>query len=411
MDLKVKVRLHRVQAAFHHSKAIYRGFVGGRGAGKSTIGAYDLIRRAKAGRLYGAYAPTYPMMRDATLRAFLEQAEKLHFLADVNRSEMRATLGNGAEVLFRSLDDPEKARGPNLSGAWIDEASLCKREAFDIIIAALRGEGEQGWLTATFTPKGTQHWTFDVFGHPAANKDIALFRARTTDNPFLPATFYDAVRSQYSEKMVEQELEGAFIDIEGGAFQPDKVDLMFRPELGDWDGTDGQYLEAEPPQAGATYSTGADWARKRDWTEIVTVRLDCWPAKIVAFEKMRRLPWPVMVGKFDERLRRYPGDAAHDATGLGDVVSGYVTVEAEDVILVGRTRADTLSNWVNAVERGEVVAPFIRSLYNEHKFCSYEDLYGAGHPPDGVVACALAWRPMAEPAGAELVVVELPLMR
>ncbi len=38
------------QDKFLKSKAFIRGFVGGRGAGKSFVGAYDLIKRAKKGR-------------------------------------------------------------------------------------------------------------------------------------------------------------------------------------------------------------------------------------------------------------------------------------------------------------------------------------------------------------------------
>ncbi len=212
--LTATINLHPTQAAFLRSDALYRGFVGGRGAGKSWVGSYDLIRRAKPGRLYGAYAPTYPMLRDASYRTFTNLARELHFLRDLNRSELRATLGNGAEVLFRSLDDPERARGPNLSGAWIDEASLVERAAFDIIIACLREGGESGWLSATFTPKGRQHWTFDVFGQQRPN--TALYHCRTLDNPFLPGEFAANLRAQYTAQFAEQELEGAFIDLEGG---------------------------------------------------------------------------------------------------------------------------------------------------------------------------------------------------
>jgi len=119
----------------------------------------------------------------------------MHFLREINKSELRVTLGNGAEVLFRSVDDPERARGPNLSGAWLDEASLMDAEAYSIIIACLREGGEQGWLSATFTPKGKGHWTYDVFGSQRPNS--ALFTARTVDNPFLPATFAETLRAQY----------------------------------------------------------------------------------------------------------------------------------------------------------------------------------------------------------------------
>ncbi len=46
----------------------------------------------------------------------------------------------------------------------MDEASLSKQEAYDILIGRLREGGEQGWLSATFTPKGKTHWTYKKFG-------------------------------------------------------------------------------------------------------------------------------------------------------------------------------------------------------------------------------------------------------
>lgn len=211
------ISLHQAQKAFRESDALYRGFVGGRGVGKSFIGAYDLLRRAKPNRLYGAYAPTYPMLKDASFRTFMALGAQLRFIRAVNHSDLRVTLGNGAEVIFRSLDDPERARGPNLSGGWVDEASLVVREAYSIVIACLREAGEAGWLSATFTPKGKQHWTYEVFGLGAPN--TALFHAKTTDNPFLPPEFYQAVRSQYTAQYAAQELSGEFVDLAGALFK------------------------------------------------------------------------------------------------------------------------------------------------------------------------------------------------
>ncbi len=211
------ISLHPAQQAFIDSPALYRGFVGGRGAGKSFIGSFDMILRAQPARLYGVYAPTYPMLRDSSWRSFMAMGRQLKYVKSINKSEMRVTLGNGAEVLFRSVDDPEKARGPNLSGAWLDECSLMDRDAYSILIACLREGGEQGWLSATFTPRGKQHWTYDVFG--AGKPNTALFQSRTVDNPFLPAEFAATLAEQYPSQFARQELGGEFVDLIGGVFK------------------------------------------------------------------------------------------------------------------------------------------------------------------------------------------------
>lgn len=209
------IGLHRAQLAFRRSPAIYRGFVGGRGVGKTWIGAYDLCRRALPDRLYMVAAPTYPMMRDSSLRSFDGIARGLGFLRQLTQSagSAHAILGNGAQVLFRSADNPDRLRGPNLSGAWLDEAGDMCEEAYLIVIGCLREAGEQGWLSATFTPRGRQHWTYRVFGEGRENTE--LFHARTRENPFVHAAFEDTLRTQYTSAFAEQELCGMFVDLQG----------------------------------------------------------------------------------------------------------------------------------------------------------------------------------------------------
>jgi predicted phage terminase large subunit-like protein len=221
------VRLHPAQQAFLHSNSLFRAFAGGIGSGKSWAGSYDLIRRAKAGHLYLVCAPTYSMLSDATFRSFLAVAQDLVVVepSEVKRSAPPAVrLRTGAEVLFRSADDPERLRGPNLSGVWLDEASLMVQDAFTITIGRLREAGEQGWLTATFTPKGRKHWTYETFA--AGRPDTAMFRARTADNPFLPPNFEATVRAQYTSTVAAQELDSEFIDAGGTLFKRDWFQVL-----------------------------------------------------------------------------------------------------------------------------------------------------------------------------------------
>src|SRR5262245_9997606 len=162
----LRIKLHPAQRDFLRSSALFRALVGGIGSGKSWAGAYDMLRRAKPGRLYCVVSPSYGMLSDSTFRSFETLARQLGVADrdDVKKSAPPAIrLKTGAEVLFRSADDPERLRGPNLSGVWMDEASLMAVEAFTILIGRLREGGEQGWLSATFTPKGLSHWTFETF--------------------------------------------------------------------------------------------------------------------------------------------------------------------------------------------------------------------------------------------------------
>ena len=215
------VQVYLKQQRFLESKALLRAFVGGIGSGKSWIGALDLLRRAKPGRLYLVTAPTYPMLSDATFRSLTGLARQCEVVGPGDAKESPTPsikLINGAEVLFRSTDNPEMLRGPNLSGVWMDEASLSKREAFDILVGRLREGGEQGWLTATFTPKGKIHWTYKVFG--AGGPDVELIHAESGENPFLPPEFVENVRKRYTAQQIRQELGGAFVEGGGNHYFP-----------------------------------------------------------------------------------------------------------------------------------------------------------------------------------------------
>jgi len=256
--------LHQAQYRFHHSPARYRGFVGGRGAGKSWIGAYDLAKRALSpegrGRLFLVAAPTYPMLADSSLRTMIEVLKLLgaYDLDSIKRQPPAITLPNGSEILFRSADDPERLRGPNLSGVWLDEASLMHADAYGVAIATLRERGEPGWLSATFTPKGLGHWTYETFA--TGKPETELIRAKTRENPFLDSAFVSSLESQYSDRTALQELEGEFVDQEGAEWPAEH----FGPHIwweGDWPQIANRIIAVDP-------SKGRD-SRQGDYSAII----------------------------------------------------------------------------------------------------------------------------------------------
>jgi predicted phage terminase large subunit-like protein len=218
---EVAAQLFPAQRDFRHSKALYRCLAGGIGVGKSWIGALDMLLRSKPNCTYMVICPTYEMLKTSSLRMFADLGRQ-YGLIDNDSLKISpppyAKLTNGAEVLFRSADDPDHLRGPNLSGIWMDEASLMEEDAFLIGVARLREGGIQGWLSTTLTPKGRKHWTYERFGKPGL-PNTEVFYARTQDNPFLPEGFAERLREQYTTQFALQELEGMFLEIEGALFK------------------------------------------------------------------------------------------------------------------------------------------------------------------------------------------------
>ena len=74
---RIRVPIHAAQSAFRRASEWIRGFIGGRGSGKTVIGCLDLLMRAEAGGSYMVVAPTYAMLHEATWPTFLEWAGKL----------------------------------------------------------------------------------------------------------------------------------------------------------------------------------------------------------------------------------------------------------------------------------------------------------------------------------------------
>lgn len=145
----------------------------------------------------------------------------------------------------------------------------------------------------------------------------------------------------------------------------------------------------------AKYATGVDWGKRRDKTIIITYRYDVSPARLVAFQHIARMPYPIMIGRYNAQAKKYKGYACHDATGLGTVVEDYLEVETESFTMTGLARTNLFSAYIVAIEDQEVLAPKIVYMYREHKTVTTEDLYRSGptrHPPDSVVAGAMAWR-------------------
>jgi phage terminase large subunit-like protein len=227
----MELPLYQEQLRFLQSDAPFRAFVGGRGAGKTHVGALDVALRASleanARRTYLVASPTAVLLHDTTYPAFQALAGRLGIW---NPRGVRLSpyptvrLRSGAVVRFRTAEDPEKLRGPNLSGVWLDEASLMDGRAFLLSLACLREDGAMGWLSATFTPKGLSHWTYQLFGDAQAQGpelqqargQRAVFHATTADNPFNPPEFAGTLSLQYGAGLfADQELGGHFVAVEG----------------------------------------------------------------------------------------------------------------------------------------------------------------------------------------------------
>lgn len=201
----MEIELYATQYAFVTCKDRFSAFVAGIGSGKTFGGAVKGVALAKPGTLGLVAAPTYPMLRDATLRAY---QELLGDTMELNKAEMLGRLANGAEILFRSADNPDRLRGPNIHWAHLDEGALCPAGTWEVIIGRLRAGGGAGPCFITSTPKG-RNWLYE------RSSEMRMFRAHTRDNPYLSSEFVGSLEESYTGKFAAQELAGEFVAFEG----------------------------------------------------------------------------------------------------------------------------------------------------------------------------------------------------
>ena len=257
------------QHKFRQSNAWMRGFVGGRGSGKTRIGALDVCLRARANEPWMGVSPSNVVISETTWPTFKEVAEQLGVwvrgvTSPAHRAIFRTQDGGFSEIVFRSGDNPESLRGPSKAGLWLDEASVMIEDVKLLGIPVLRYKGRMGPCLMTFTPKGRRHWTFESFYDRVEDPETGeidfktkdnteLIQAHTLENPFLPPEYYDLIRGHYTAALAAQELAGEFIDVAGLIFNREWfnfVDVIPR------DGLRVRYWDRAATPGSGSYTAG-----------------------------------------------------------------------------------------------------------------------------------------------------------
>jgi len=227
-EIKIVYNPHLKQRMFHESRAKYRAFVGGVGSGKTYASVNEALRQAleQPKSLGVMVAPTFPMIRDVTLRTFLELCPE-ELIAYSNKTQMLWRLINGSEILFRSADNPERLRGLTIAWFGIDEAAYLDAKTFQILQARLRQRGYRhlGWITTS--PKG-KNWIYEYWVE-RDGPDYELIRCSSRENPYLPEGFIEDLEASYSGIFARQEIEGEFVGAEGRVYREFDRSIHVRP--------------------------------------------------------------------------------------------------------------------------------------------------------------------------------------
>ena len=131
----------------------------GRGGGKTLAGAHAVRQELMIpNSTWWVMGPTFKVLHDSTFPTLVRLIDP-EWVESWSEEHMELRLKNGSMVAFRSLEDPERARGPHgVAGGWFDEAAQSPARAYNVFKPTLIRAG--GIVIASTTVLGYD-WTYD----------------------------------------------------------------------------------------------------------------------------------------------------------------------------------------------------------------------------------------------------------
>jgi phage terminase large subunit-like protein len=197
--------------------------LGGRGSGKTWVGAGWLVEQALRGGRFALLGPSLHDVQEVMiegpsgLRAQSPKSLKFRY----EKSRRRVVWNTGAEAHVFSAEDPDSLRGPQFHGAWADEFCAWRRpgEVLAMLRFGLR-LGEDPRLVVTTTPRPIR--ALRQLRAEVSTVDTVLPTATNAHN--LAPAFLDSLNAIYGgTRLAAQELDGLIVDGEGALWRAEDL--------------------------------------------------------------------------------------------------------------------------------------------------------------------------------------------
>ncbi|MBV9082292.1 MAG: terminase family protein [Acidobacteriaceae bacterium] len=205
------------QRQFTGVNSRFKGFSGPVGSGKSAALCFDTIRHSyvNRGRQGLLAAPTFAMLRDATLASLFGMMDEFEVGFEIRKSDGElSVLAADSVVLLRSLEEPERLRGTNLAWFAIDELSYTREEGWLRLEARLRDPNATELCGfGVWTPQG-HDWIYKRFIHNPVSGYFCV-RAKPFENRFVlerTPDYYERLETSYDPRFYRQEVLGEYVN-------------------------------------------------------------------------------------------------------------------------------------------------------------------------------------------------------
>lgn len=231
MTTRVKLvsRATLPQHDFVMAQDTFPAFIGGFGSGKTEAGLKRALRLkwAYPKQDVAYYLPTYDLVRMIGYPRFTQTLEKARIKHKLNKAEHVISIAGRGQIIFRTLDTPERIVGYEVADSIVDELDTLKpadaEYAWNQIIARNRQkkpDGAQNTVGVATTPEGFrfvyQRW------EKAPADGYRLIRASTYSNARnLPPEYIESLKRSYPAQLIQAYIEGRFVNLTAGAVYPD----------------------------------------------------------------------------------------------------------------------------------------------------------------------------------------------
>lgn len=292
---------------------------------KTTLDLNIAVTSALAGKEVMWGAPTYDQVRIG----WEELRRAAGAVATLNQTYLEAKFPTGGIVRFRSLDDPDNARGFTADVWLVDEAGDVHEQAwYEAIRAQLMST--DGIAVINGTPKG-RNWFWrefmraqagDMEGGAAWQVPTVGARIETDprdghrtlvrvphpmENPHIPWSEIEEMFQQLPERTFRQEILAEFLEDAGGLFHGVRAAITRAVALD------------KPRSTSDRFVIGCDLAKHEDWTVLCVA--DERTREQVAFYRWQHADWPLTKARIIELARLWNNAVVWaDATGAGDPI-------------------------------------------------------------------------------------------
>jgi hypothetical protein len=373
---------------------------------KTTLVMGIAVESALRGRQIIWGAPVYDQVRVG----WDETRQALAGVAAFNQSEMVVRLPGGGRIIFRSLDDPDNARGWTADGVVTDETGDVNPLAYyEVLRPMLIDTG--GWFWGIGTPKG-RNWFYKEHAAAKQKTDSRAFQAPTLgcavvdgqlvrqphplENPNIPFDELVNLWQTMPAQSFRQEILAEFLESEGAVFH--NIAACLNAPLG-----------ARPEHhAGHRIVVGIDWGKQVDYYVASFFCADC--ACEVELDRQNGLAYLTLVDRLVERCAYWNvGGLLPERNSAGEPVIEHLVARGLPVqsghddkpgfMTLPTTKAPLIESLVLAFEREEAQwlahdqATVELEAYERTTTATGRPQYSAppGEHDDTVIGRALAW--------------------